>query len=112
MGVVVGTEIPHVELVGLQRRIFEAVLRAGDTRISTDDLVGVIYSDRSDGGPNWANSTVRRLVFEINKKLRPLGFRIHGKVGRSSSGYIIVREVSEWDAMWSRPFDWPHILHG
>ena len=95
-------------LVGLQRRIYEIVKRASPERISTSEIAGMIYGNRVDGGPEWANSTVRRLIFEINKKIKPE--RLSGKPGRSSSGYVLVKKPTEWEAMWSKPFQWPQYL--
>lgn len=99
-----------IELVGQQKRIYEAVKRAYPERISTNDLVDLIYSERSDGGPIWANSTIRRLIFDINQKIAAYGERLSGKPGRSSSGYVFVKHETEWDIMWAKPFQWPQYL--
>ena len=79
--------IPGVELRGLQRKIFDAVSRASPGRISTSDLISVIYADRSDGGPMGPESVVRRLVHDINKKLSKLNICIRGQCGSRSEGY-------------------------
>ena len=97
------------ELVGLQKRIYEIVKRAYPNRVATGDLIEMLYANCINGEPEWAASSVKHQVYEINKKIHP--HKISGKNGRASSGYIFI-EHSEWDAMWSKPFHRPDILNG
>ena len=113
MGVVVGSAVLPVRLCGLQKRIFDVVNGNHPNVVSTDVIVDMVYAHRLDGGPDWANSTVRRSVYEINRKLKPFGFKLAAKVGRNSPGYRVVEIAeSQWDLMWKRPFDRPELVYG
>jgi hypothetical protein len=78
------------EVVGLQKRIYDAIVRSKNSGISTVDLVSIVYADHVDGGPLHAESCIKHSIFEINKKLKEDGLIIRAKLGRASSGYKLV----------------------
>ena len=105
--------LPYVKLTRMQKRILEIVSRASPNGISTEELAGMVYANDPNGGPAWAYSCIKTTVCRLNKILKPHGLRVYGKLGRHSDGYRLVNTTkSGWEEMWSRPFDWPEILHG
>lgn len=80
-------------LRGYQRRIFEIVSRASPQRISMQDLIGKLYEDRSDGGPEAPEICVKRQVFNINRKIVKDGLVIRGQRGAKSEGYALYEKA-------------------
>ena len=104
--------IPELKLTGMQKRILEIVNRRSPTGISMQELASAVYADDPDGGPLNAGSSLRSTVFQLNRKLKPHGLRVYGKIGRASDGYRIVQLTGEssWHEMWSKPFHKPEYL--
>lgn len=69
------------ELISANGRRLLGALASGEP-VSVPDLVDAVYGHRPDGGPNWAESSVRVLIWRTQKNL---GGRIRIETGKSYS---------------------------
>ena len=61
-------------LVGYQRRIYEAVKKAGNNGIHSERLFDLLYSHDPDGGPDFKSLAVN--IWQLNRKLKPHGVKV------------------------------------
>jgi hypothetical protein len=76
---VVADEIERV-LTPMQARIFKAVKRAGAAGVSSKDIMGIVYADDPNGGPENTN-IIAVVANQANKRLAPLGLKITASRG-------------------------------
>jgi hypothetical protein len=73
---------------GKQRRIFEALARAGNAGLSREQLLDRVYWDDPEGGPLTARGVIAVMICQqMNPKLEPFGLQIKGLSGRGSWPY-------------------------
>jgi len=70
-----------------QKKLVEAVRRAGKHGIATDRLFDVLYGDDIDGGPQSGVKTLHVRVCTVNRLLRKHGYRISGNHTGSRHAY-------------------------
>jgi len=68
-----------VDLTPLQRRIVN-LLSEHPGGLYSQQLVDQIYTT-ADGGPESPKSSIRVIVYHLNKQLKPLGYRVHAGSG-------------------------------
>lgn len=64
------------ELLPMERKVFSALSRAGNSGLEITQLVNAIYRDRYDGGPISAEKCVHVFVSRANKSLSDFGTEI------------------------------------
>lgn len=79
-----------VKLTGMERKIFDVVLRASHAGISIDDLIWRLYEDRIDGGPDDPRGVTRVRVHRMNKILSAVGLQVKATNRGSGAVYRVV----------------------
>jgi hypothetical protein len=60
-------------------RLLEVLVDHFGEWLSRDRLVEVIFSNRSDGGPLWAESSIATRLCRLRKRIAPYGLEIQGR---------------------------------
>ena len=98
---------PRISVRGIIRqRIVNALAEAADG-LHRDQLMNVAYYDCPNGGPEFV--TLRVNIWQTNKVLAPMGYRIEADMGRGSR-YRLVPIQTLHAATWSKPFAHPELL--
>lgn len=71
------------------RRILERMLAGNGGPVASESLIDACYGHRPDGGPLNAKRVIQALICQNNARLRPYGWRIRGRLGRGSAGYVL-----------------------
>ena len=71
----------RINLSYMERRMFEAVERAGTVGITMPELLALMYGDREDGGPLQADASLRTRAYQLRKRLKPWGLTVKSKGG-------------------------------
>lgn len=83
---------PVIHLVGNQKKIVDLIFRAGKNGIPSDALFERLYLNDAEGGPLTGRKILAVMVWHLNKKLKPLGY----KIGSSGQG---VPGIYRWEKL-------------
>ena len=73
---------------GQQRKIYEAVARAGNVGIGSERLVDAVYAHRADGGPDTGHKVIHvQICKQINPRLKRYGLKIYAGQGAGGNPY-------------------------
>ena len=113
----------------IRQRIVNALAEAADG-LHRDQLMNTVYYDDPNGGPAFA--TLRVNIWQTNKVLAGMGYRIKADNGRGSryrlewlapkaphrrstagaEGPRLDTADAGWYSMWAEPFDRPELIAG
>lgn len=68
----------NLRTYGKQQKFIDMVFKAGRNGIEAEAAFQRLYVDDEDGGPLTGRKILAVMVWHINKKLKPLGYRIKG----------------------------------
>ena len=68
-------------LTQTQRKIFDLFLTRPGEPFRVSSIVLLAYSNRDDGGPLWAEGTVRVVIYQLKNRIRPYGWGIRNHHG-------------------------------
>jgi hypothetical protein len=80
-------------LTRTQRKVFDAIQSCGAIGVGRDAIMSRVYADHPDGGPEWINVICVHIT-AINRKIRPLGYKIHATRGPGSVYRLVVLEAT------------------
>lgn len=88
----VSTTIVPGRLSDSERQLFDFLMEHVGQRVPTKRLVSHMYGWREDGGPQWADQTVRVLIHRLRKKLNGFPIAVVNEYGgyrmRRTSGWL------------------------
>lgn len=74
----------QLDLTKPQRRIFNALQRAGQAGLTRDQIIEKVYTDDPNGGPLTALNSICVQRWKMNKKMKPFGLFIKTTKGKPS----------------------------
>lgn len=72
-------------------KVYNALLKCNGQTLS--ELLGVLYAGRADGGPLWAESTLRVHIYRVRQELGGLGQRLYRQNG-SGKYWLLLKDES------------------
>lgn len=69
----------EIHLGKLEERILWCLAARHPAGTTKDDLIRVVYGDREDGGPLWAEENIRTMIYRLRKKLKGTGWGIYSQ---------------------------------
>jgi hypothetical protein len=82
------------ELPEVQKSIYDTVSIAGRAGVALETIIEGVYAGDPNGGPLYAEDSVRVAKFKLNKKLAPMGLAIRASLGRGAR-YFLQRSAAE-----------------
>ena len=79
---------------GSKRILLNQIQKAGQHGISINRLVDALYQDRIDGGALTARKTIHVHIWQMNQKLKEIGYRIVcPRTGRGVDGFYVLQKL-------------------